>query len=170
MAYAGLTPLFYEKIAHEGGEQKHDVVRYNYSDPDSVKAFCTRKVFKKGALRVDDSRTLSAAGETVDMLTSFYYMRKLPFQSWTPVYCKAEYLFRKTERNTQHTVRRLAELEIDGKCVPTYHITFIFTSKGGQKSSDDMEAWISADSKRIPMRLEGKLPVGKVHCILTGSE
>ena len=35
---------------------------------------------------------------------------------------------------------------------------------------DDMEAWISADKRRIPLRLEGKLPVGKVHCIFTGAD
>ena len=29
-----------------------------------------------------------------------------------------------------------------------------------------MEAWISADNSRVPLRMEGKLPVGKVHCIL----
>ncbi len=41
-------------------------------------------------------------------------------------------------------------------------------SDGGKKTSDDMDAWISADARRIPVRLEGKLPVGKVHCVYTG--
>ncbi len=37
--------------------------------------------------------------------------------------------------------------------------------RSGAKTSDDMEAWIAAGSSRIPLKLEGKLPVGKVHCI-----
>lgn len=61
-------------------------------------------------------------------------------------------------------------LNFDGTERKVYHIKFMFTSKGGKKSSDDMDAWISADSKRIPLKLEGKLPVGKVHCIFTGAD
>lgn len=82
MSYKDMTPLFYEKIANEGNEHKHDVVKYDYSSRPSVLAKCTRKVFKKGALRVDDSRELTADGEVVDMLTSFYFMRNLPYQDW----------------------------------------------------------------------------------------
>ncbi len=47
-----------------------------------------------------------------------------------------------------------------------YHISFIFTSDGKKKTSDDMEAWITAAPQRIPVKLEGKLPVGKVRCFL----
>ena len=32
-----------------------------------------------------------------------------------------------------------------------------------------MDAWISADARRIPIKLEGKLPVGKVHCLYDGN-
>ena len=38
----------------------------------------------------------------------------------------------------------------------------------GKKSSDDMSAWISTDSRRIPLRIEGKLPVGKIHILYDG--
>ena len=31
-----------------------------------------------------------------------------------------------------------------------------------------MEAWIAADESRIPLRMEGNLPVGKVRCFFTG--
>lgn len=170
MDYADLTPLYYEKIAHESNEVKHDVVKYNYDDPDSVKAFCTRKAFKKKVLRVDDSRTLSAAGETVDMLSSFYYMRRLPYQDWAPGHTAKLTIFSGKQKETL-SIRYdgKSDLQVGDTTVPTYHITFIFTSKGGNKSSDDMEAWISADNRRIPMRLEGKLPVGKVHCILSSA-
>ena len=43
MTKKDMTPLFYEKIAHEGGKHKHDIVTYNYSTPGIVKADCIRR-------------------------------------------------------------------------------------------------------------------------------
>ena len=57
------------------------------------------------------------------------------------------------------------DVKVDKKTFRCYHITFIFTSDGGKKTSDDMDAWISADVRRIPIKIEGKLPVGKVRCV-----
>ena len=58
-------------------------------------------------------------------------------------------------------------VKVNGKNIPCYHITFMFTSDGRTKTSDDMSAWIATDS-RIPLKLEGKLKVGKVQCFYTG--
>ncbi|MDE6564559.1 MAG: DUF3108 domain-containing protein [Muribaculaceae bacterium] len=171
MAYADMTPLFYEKIANEGNEHKHDIVRYDYSAMPSVKADCTRKVYKKGILRIDDSRQLDAKGEVVDMLTSFYFMRNLPYQDWEQGHVKELTIFSgKQKEKLTIKYEGIDNLDFEGACYKTFHIKFMFTSKGGRKSSDDMEAWISADKRRIPLRLEGKLPVGKVHCIFTGAD
>ncbi|MDE6277527.1 MAG: DUF3108 domain-containing protein [Muribaculaceae bacterium] len=159
-------PVFYEKIAHEGGESKHDKVFYQRIGP-SVKASCIRKVWdKKGNLKIDEQRQLEAYGTTVDMLTSFFYMRSLPFQTWAPGHTVAVNLFSGKQKELL-TIKYIGRepVEIDGTPRECYRVTFIFTSKGGKKSSDDMDAWISADSARIPLRLEGKLPVGKVHCL-----
>jgi len=171
MAYIDMTPLFYEKIANEGKERKHDVVRYDYSAKPLVIALCTRKVYKKGNLRIDDSRELKAEGEVVDMLTSFYFMRNLPYQDWQSGHIKELTIFSGKQKETLSIkYEGMEDFSFDGASLKTYHIKFMFTSKGGTKSSDDMEAWISADSRRIPLRLEGKLPVGKVHCIFTGAD
>ena len=76
--------LFYEKIAHEGNEHKHDIVRYDYSDYPTIKALCSRKVYKKGVLKIDEDKDMSAENRAVDMLTSFYFMRTLPYENWQP--------------------------------------------------------------------------------------
>lgn len=171
MSYVDMTPLFYEKIANEGNEYKHDVVRYDYSSSPEVLAKCTRKVYKKGDLKVDDSRELKADGEVVDMLISFYFMRNLPYQDWKTGHVKELTIFSGKQKETLSIkYEGITDFNFEDKDYKVYHIKFIFTSKGGKKSSDDMEAWISADAKRIPLRLEGKLPVGKVHCIFTGAE
>ncbi|MDE5573507.1 MAG: DUF3108 domain-containing protein, partial [Muribaculaceae bacterium] len=46
---------------------------------------------------------------------------------------------------------------------------FTFTSEknGKVKTSDDLYAWISTDSNRMPLKMEGKLPVGTVKAFLT---
>ena len=52
---------------------------------------------------------------------------------------------------------------------PAYHITFTFTQENGKISSDNMDAWISTTDSRIPLLMEGKLPVGKVRALYAGT-
>lgn len=160
-------PLFYEKIAHEGSDHKHDRVVYDYSQPGNVIGRCIRKVYKKGNLEVDETRTLEAENYAVDMLTSFYYMRNLPFESMAPGHTTVVPIFSGKQKETL-TIRYVGEDDVDlnGSRLPAYHVKFIFTSRGGTKSSDDMDAWISTAPARVPLRMEGKLPVGKVRCLL----
>ncbi|MCM1067426.1 MAG: DUF3108 domain-containing protein [Muribaculaceae bacterium] len=171
MTYRDLTPLFYEKIANEGGERKHDVVTYDYSTQGLVRADCIRKVYKKGVLKVDETRTLRTEGDAVDMLTSFYFMRTLPFTSMTPgTVTRIDIFSGKRKELLSITYHGVVDADLDGSTAKAYHISFTFTSGNGKKTSDDMEAWISTGPERIPLRLEGKLPVGKVHCIYTGKD
>lgn len=159
---------FYEKIAHEGGEYKHDTVRFGYIG-SKVTGDCTRRVVKKGEERVNQSLSLEAEGTTVDMMSAYYYMRAIPYDKWKPGQTETITIF-SGKRKEDLTIKYhgIEDAKTDNKTFRCYHITFIFTSDGGRKTSDDMDAWISADSRRIPIRLEGKLPVGKVHCVYSG--
>lgn len=170
MAYKDFTPLYYEKIAHEGAEHKHDVVRYDYSCPGQVHADCIRKVYKKGELKVDETRRLESKGPAVDMLTSFYYMRSLPFEDWKPGKVVTVDIFSGKRKELLSIIYHgIDSVDVGGKEMKAYHVSFTFTSGNGKKTSDDMDAWIGLGKNRIPLRLEGKLPVGKVHCIFAGS-
>ncbi len=164
--FSDFKPLVYEKISHEGPEDKHDVVRFSY-DGTKVIGRCTRRVVKRGELRVNDSRVLEATGPTVDMLTSYYYMRSLPFETWRSGSRYTLNIF-SGKRKELLTFRYLGKEKVKagGKTYECYHIRFIFTGDGGKKTSDDMDAWITADARRLPVQLEGKLPVGKVRCEL----
>lgn len=167
MSYDGFKPLFYEKIANEGNEHKHDIVKYDYSKSPQINALCSRKVYKKGVLKIDEDKEMSAENRAVDMLTSFYFMRTLPYEDWTAGHIEDIDIFSGKRKELLSIVYAgKVKLEVNGVERNAYKITFKFTSGGGKKTSDDMEAWISADDDRIPLRLEGKLPVGKVHCIL----
>lgn len=171
MTKKDFTPLFYQKIAHEGGKFKHDIVKYDYSTPGIVKADCLRKAYDKdGKPTRDERRQLEADGAAIDMLASFYYMRRIPFETMVAGQKVTIDIFsgKRKEILTIH-FNGIREVRIGKTLHNAYYITFTFTSKGGEKTSDDMEAWISTTDDRIPLRLEGKLPVGKVQCFFTGT-
>lgn len=165
-------PVIYQKMSHEGGEHKHDVVKYAYSG-NSVTGSCTRKKWDKNYnLKVDEQRTLTATGTTIDMLSSFYYMRNRPYPSWKAGHTESVNLFSgKRKEILTITYHGIEDITVDKKTYRTYHITFTFTdpSKPKNQTSDPMDAWISTDNSRIPIKLEGKLKVGKVQCFYTGS-
>ena len=96
-------------------------------------------------------------------------LRAIPYDKWIPGQTETITIF-SGKRKEDLTIKYhgIEYVKGDKKTYRCYHITFIFTSDGGRKTSDDMDAWISADSRRIPIRLEGKLPVGKVYCVYSG--
>lgn len=164
----GLKPIIYEKYAHEGNEDKYDRVRYSYQGARAI-GDCYRLAFKKGQLKRDETRTLEATGTTVDMLTAFYYMRKLPFHEWETGHVLSINIFSgKQKELLSIKYHGTEQVETDGKTHDCYKVTFIFTSNGKKKTSDDMFAWIDTTSG-IPIKLEGKLPIGSVRCYYTGN-
>ncbi|MDE6285686.1 MAG: DUF3108 domain-containing protein, partial [Muribaculaceae bacterium] len=91
----------------------------------------------------------------------------MPFASWKPGHATTINIFSgKQQEKLTLKYQGIADVALNGKRHRCYHITFIFTGDGGKKTSDNMDAWISADEARVPLKLEGKLPVGKVQCFL----
>ena len=165
----GFLPLFYEKIAHEGSEYKHDMVKYTRSG-DKVYGYCTRierDSDKKTGLKKE--HIISGTGTTVDMLSVFYYMRAIDYSKMKKGQELKLNIFSGKFKETL-TIKYLGTetIENDKKSHNCYHISFTFTQKGNTKTSDDMDAWISTDSHRVPIKLEGTLTVGKVQCFYTG--
>lgn len=163
-------PVIYKKMAHEGDENKRDVVRYVYKGAQTIGECSRKKWNEKGELKVDETRTLEAYGTTVDMLSSFYYMRGLSYETWKPGHVVTLNIF-SGKRKELLTIKYLGEaiVKVDKKEYKTYHIQFTFTGEGRKKTSDDMDAWIDTGDARIPIKMEGKLKVGKVQCFYTGS-
>ncbi len=101
------------------------------------------------------------------MLSSYYYMRSLPFESWKPGHKETINIFSGKQKETlTFDYRGIEVVQIGDKRYQCFHLTFVFTGDGGKKTSDNMDAWITTDAARIPVQLEGKLPVGKVKCEL----
>lgn len=160
-----LEPVYYEKIAREGGEFKRDVIEYDRSTSDVV-GNCQRWRENKKTKEITHSTvSISGTGTTLDMLSSFYYMRHIDYPSMTPGQSVTTNIFSGTKKETlKITYHGLRDVEVDDKEYTCYYIKFTFTSGNGKKSSDDMSAWISTDSRRIPMLLMGNLPVGSIRC------
>lgn len=165
---AGFRPVFYEKNSHEGGDDKHDFVKYSYRG-NTVTGDCTRRKWNKGKIETDEKKVLEAEGVTLDMLSAFYYMRALPYAQWKEGKKHVVNIFSGKCKEILTIIYRGTErLTVDGITYNCYHISFTFTSDGKKKTSDDMEAWIDVNSPGIPIKLEGKLPIGKVRCFFTG--
>lgn len=160
-------PVFYEKIAREDGDYKHDHITYQRHGKE-VTGQCHRiQRRKKDTKDTEIHTTLHASGMTVDILSAFYYMRHLDYAKMQPGESVRATIFSGKKKETLRiTYHGLQSIELGRKAVETYYITFTFTGDEGKKSSDDMFAWISTDSRRVPLKMKGNLPIGSIQCFL----
>lgn len=163
-----LLPTRYEKIAHEDGKFSHDIVSFSHNG-SHVTGNCTRHRRGKNSTETKTATTkLTATGVTVDMLSVFYYIRSIDFVGLGAGKSKVINIFSGKKKETLTiTYQGAKTIEVGGKKLPSYYVTFTFTTDG-KKSSDPIKAWISADSRRIPLKLEGSLKIGKVIVEYTG--
>lgn len=162
-------PLYYEKAAHEGGDYEHNVLRYKRSGNTTTADVTVARKRKKDSQVRHEAKTMTAEGQTIDMLSAFYVMRRLDYGAMKPGETVKMNVFsgKQKEILTIH-YEGLDDIEAGSQKRRCYHITFTFTSRNGKKTSDNMDAWLSTDSRRIPLLMEGKLPVGKVRAVFAG--
>lgn len=163
----GFRPISYEKIAHENGSFSYDHIAYSYNG-DNVTGNIRKRRIKKGKSSCS-SHTLGAKGLVYDMLSIFYYLRTIDYEDF-----RKDRIFKATvfsgSKSETITIRPqgIENVRMRDKSVRrAFKLKFNFTSKGGRKSSDDIECWISDDRYHIPLLLIGSLPVGQVKCYLT---
>lgn len=166
MTYADMLPLRYERIAHENGSYARDIVEFTRQG-DLFTGHATR--YRRGsdtnAPLKQAATTLEAEGPTVDLLSSFYYLRTLDFSHIKPGERLTVNIFSGKQKELLHiTFKGHENIKLDGTPYPAYHLEFTFTSDGKKKTSGNINAWVSADNRRIPLKLEGSLPIGKVQC------
>lgn len=159
-------PLSYTKVAHEGGKYAKDVIEYSYSGTH-VNGNATKYREKKGTTKTENLE-LSATGDTFDMLSVFYWLRTID-PTTLPVGKKVTATLFSGSHEETVKIWKAGEKTIkmrDGSKREAWHLKFSFTSKGGKKTSDDIDAWISKDGKRIPLEIKGSLPLGHVSAYL----
>lgn len=155
-------PLSYTKVAHEGGKYAKDIIEYSYSG-NNVNGKAIKYREKKGKTKTENI-VLSATGDTFDMLSVFYWIRTID-PATLPIGQKVTATLFSGIHEETVKIWKVGEKTIkmrDGSKREAWHIRFTFTSKGGKKTSDDIDAWLSKDSKHIPLEIKGSLPLGHV--------
>lgn len=168
MTKRNLYPVDYVYIAHENGRYKRDVVRFTH-EGDMFYGQCSRtRRKKKGDPLSTVTTSLEAKGMTVDMLSTFFYLRTLDYAAMTPGNPVVLNIFSATKKERLTiTYKGRENIKVGKNRYDTFVLAFTFTRKGVE-SSAPIIGWISADDRRIPLKVEGELPVGKVRAFFTG--
>lgn len=158
-------PDRYEKHAHEGSHRKLDIVDFSYRGRHAA-GDAIRREWKDGRLTVDRRNDWHADGMVVDMMSLFYYMRRLDLQDWPQGKSIRLTVFSgKCREALTVTYQGLETVTAGNRRYQCYKLSFRFVADDG-KVSDDFRAWISTDPRRLPVRLQGSLPIGSVVCTL----
>ena len=152
-----LRPLIYKKHTHEKNYHANDMVKYSYPG-NVVVGRCSRTKPDEPTLNL----IFQADNEAYDMLSIFYYLRALDFETMTTE--KVTTVFSGKQKETlrvRYVGKEEAELRDKSRHM-AYHIKFTFKSDKDKKSSEDLDAWISVDAPHIPLVCKGKVAVGEV--------
>lgn len=166
MDKATFRPISYTKAAHEGDKYGKDVIEYSYSG-NLVSGKATKYRDKKGKVTTENL-DLAAKGATFDMLSVFYWLRSIDPATMTDGKKITATLFSGSHEETVK-IWKVGEGQVkmrDGSKRDAWHIRFTFTSKGGKKTSDDIDAWLSKDDRRVPLEIKGSLPIGHASAYL----
>ncbi|MCM1163361.1 MAG: DUF3108 domain-containing protein [Muribaculaceae bacterium] len=168
MTHQGLYPTQYTLIAHENGKYKKDILTFNHNgDIFTAEVVRYRRAAKSDKTEKSETE-LEATGMTVDMLSAFFYLRAMDFDSMTAGDSKTLNIFSGAKKELLKIIYKGRQtMNLNGSKFDTYLINFTFTSHGKQ-SSAPISAWITTDARRIPLKVEGKLSVGKVRALYTG--
>lgn len=160
-----LAPVRYQRIAHEGGRYAWDIIRFSH-DGNTVNGDCKRyRRGKKDKETSESTLSLTAQGVTVDLLSSFYYIRSFDYLSLKPGDTRTVNIFSgKRKELLKITYLGKETIKINKEKVDTYKINFTFTSEGKKKTSDPIEAWLSISPGHIPLKLVGHLKIGQIQC------
>lgn len=168
MTKQNMYPVEYIYIAHEEGKYKKDVLKFHHSGNTFTADAVRYKRASDDAPMTSSSISLEGQGMTVDMLSSFFYLRTLDFPTMAKGKSISVNIFSGSKKEKlKITYLGPQSVELNGSKVNCYRINFTFTRKG-KESSDPIAGWISADDRRIPIKVEGQLPVGKVRAMYTG--
>ena len=149
----------------ENGTYRKDEVNYTY-DGNSTTGNIRLYRPKRNAI---EDYTLTEPGIVYDMLSIFYVIRTFDFRAMEMYQIYNTKIF--SGKNLEYLEIEYLGQEIlkqNKKEYSTYKLHFRFYDRTGKKTSDKISAWISTDNKRIPLKVEGKLPLGSMKAVYTG--
>lgn len=161
------APVHYERNAHEHGRYEYDRIAFTQNKEVFV-GECLHRRRKRDEKEMTEKLTrLEASGMTVDFVSAFYYLRLLDFGSMLPGHAVTINIFSgKRKELLRFQFCGMEMVKVGKRRENAFKVEFKFTSDGKKNTSDPITAWISTDSQRTPLLIEGKLPIGKIRCEL----
>ncbi len=148
----GLPLVFYRKV-HEGD--------YHFSE------FVTFLRKKGLAYNRDTRRRVPIPPRVHDVISAIFYARSIPYERLSQGDSVLFPLYIDDSVYRVGVVYRGKEtLRIGGRRVPTYKLTPILIVDRVFKSEEDMTIWVSADERRIPIRIRSGISVGAIEATL----
>lgn len=165
MRMEDMSPLLYDKSTYEDKQYRHDIIKYTYHGNRAIANVERFKRNRNGKTETADT-LMSALLPAVDMLSVYYFVRRLPFESMKKgTVSKANIFSGKKIEKLAVTYDGDERIDMNGKKYDCYKISFMFSSERIKNSSKPMKAWLLKTETRIPVKLEGELPIGKIQIL-----
>lgn len=114
-----------------------------------------------------DRKKIFPIGENIhDPLSSFYYVRTLPFEVGKSVY--VDIFDNNKVWNVEVQVLRKEKVKTNLGEFNTFVIKPLLKSEGIFNRKGDIYIWITDDQKRVPVKVQTKVPVGSITATLVG--
>lgn len=158
-------PQKYTRLAHEKNKYSRDEITFSHSADHSKGTGLKYRERKDGSVYHKEI-DVEGPSPAYDILSIFFYIRDLDFERLKPDQPVITSIFSgdQAEKLTLYSKGKEKIKLKDKSEADAWHVTFKFTSKGGTKSSDDIDCWISADEDRVPLLIIASLPVGQIRC------
>lgn len=155
-----LSPLYYSKTANEGKWWGKDELKYHYKGEHT---HGKTTIHRKN--REPRDTTVKVLGPGFDMLTVFYFLRNVDF---------SKMIYNESIQIPIFTGRKVVKMNVkyrgkgkvslrNKKQYESIQLYLSFINDNNLKESDDpISVWLSDDGRRVPLKVEGKLPIGSL--------
>ncbi len=155
-----MVPLYYTKIANEGKHWGQDVLHYQYDGNGNTKG----KVSILRRTKPQYDTIIHVNGQAFDMLSVFYHLRMINYSKLKMYEVLTIPIFtgkKQVKMRVKYMGRTIVKLR-SKKEYPSYRLNLSFVNDDNLKDDDPIEVWLSDDAQRIPLKIEGKLPIGSL--------
>lgn len=165
MRLSDMAPLLYDKSTYEKDDVRHEILNYSYSGNMVTADSRCRRIERNGDVVALDT-VLVAPAPATDMLSVYYLVRRLPFDTMkVGTVAKANIFSGKRIESLAVKYLGIEKVKLNGKIYECYKISFTFTSERMKNSSAPMWAWIETTGARVPVKLVGELPIGQIQVL-----
>ena len=116
----------------------------------------------RGTAVIDDGTRLETPVGTYDLVSVLYALRS--FDLTPPKRTALSLLINKRPRNLFITALRRDNIELGGQSIPAVQVSLITDDPQGDRL--ELRLWVSADRRRLPLRLTATTPLGPVRADL----